>query len=194
MGRLTWEPSHIFFPWACSQSWLPQPLGFKGPTLRSIDTIHVMFLISCHVSLCKILFIHFFNARLCPWIRPSPKPIAHPPLEGCPVRRALPYTSSLSIQVVWQTFTTVSTWAAEMSLNCLFLGQPIFNLLPLPIEETIRLRCFNFWKQMEESIAKTIRLVLELTIVPPGPAPLLPSFCWPSSYPLAGLALKYELQ
>lgn len=93
-----------------------------------------------------------------------------------------------------QTFTSVSTWAAEMSLNCLFLGQPIFNLLPLPNEETIRLRCFNFWKQMEESIAKTIRLVLELTIVPPGPAPLLPSFCWPSSYPLAGLALKYELQ
>jgi hypothetical protein len=47
---------------------------------------------------------------------------------------------------------------------------------------------------MEESSAKTIRLVLELTIVPPWPAPLLPSFCWPSGYPLAGLALKYELQ
>jgi hypothetical protein len=51
----------------------------------------------------------------------------------------------LSIQVGWQTFTTVSTWAAEMSLNCLFLGQPIFNLLPLPIEETIRLGCFFFF-------------------------------------------------
>lgn len=143
MGRLTWQPSHIFFPWACSQSWLPQPLGFKGATLRSIDTLHIMFLISLQgVSLCQILFIYFFNARLCPWIRPSPKPVAHPPLEGCPVRRALPYTSSLSIQVAWQTFTTVSTWAAEMSLNCLFLGQPIFNLLPLPIEETIRLGYF----------------------------------------------------
>jgi hypothetical protein len=61
------------------------------------------------------------------------------------LRRALPYISSLSIQVAWQTFTTVSTWAAEMSLNCLFLGQPIFNLLPLPIEETIRLGCFFFF-------------------------------------------------
>jgi len=40
--------------------------------------------------------------------------------------------------------------------------------------------------------AKTIRLVLELTVVTPGPAPLLPSFC--SSYPLAGLSLKHELQ
>ncbi len=42
--------------------------------------------------------------------------------------------------------------------------------------------------------AKTIRLVLGLTVVTPGPAPLLPSFCWASSYPLAGLSLKYELQ
>lgn len=150
------------------------------------------------VSLCKILYIHFFNARLCPWIRPSLKPIAHPPLLGCPVRRALPYTSSLSLQVAWQTFTTVSTWAAEMSLNCLFLGQPIFNLLPLPTKETIRLGCcccfFFLGNKWKNPLQRQSGLFLELTIVPPGPAPLLPWFCWASSYPLAGLALKYELQ
>jgi hypothetical protein len=101
----------IFFPWAYSQSWLPQPLGFKGATLRSIDTLHVMFLISWHVEVYKVLVCVRF----------------------------------LSIQVAWQTFTTVSTWGAEMSLNCLFLGQPIFNLLPLPIEETIRLGCLLFF-------------------------------------------------
>jgi hypothetical protein len=109
-----------------------------------------MFLISGHVKVYKVLVcVRFFSSTSLMLGHAlgsdhPPNPGAHPPLEGCPMRRALPYISSLSIQVAWQTFATVSTWAAEMSLNCLFLGQPTFNLLPLPIEETIRLGCFFF--------------------------------------------------